>query len=184
MIALSKSIKLVILVLVAADFMIFSRITILPLVAMMVGVALSGIGIESSYRPASLFGLLIITTTAATSIEIPSLLDIGDIMIAFIGILLPSLAMIWLALSIEEGETLEVLFMKGPTAISLGYALVCVWSAPLVILVLSFFLPTVSTRVTILSEISIILVTAIAGAVFILRKRPLTVVLPAKGSKV
>ena len=181
MIAFSKNIKLVILLLVAADFMIFSRITILPLAAMTVGVVLSSIGIASSYRSASLFGLLIVTTTAAASIEIPSLVDIGYIMTAFISILLPSLAMIWLALSIEEGETLEVLFMKRPTAISLSYALACIWSAPLVVLVLSFFLPTVSTRVTILSEISIVMVTAIAGAVFILRKRPLTVVLPSKG---
>ena len=158
--------------------MVFSRITLLPLIAMAIGSATIILGIVSLYRIASVLGLLVVITTAAASIEIPSLLELGAILTAIIALLLPIMTIIWLALSVEEGENQQVSFRKRPGAIALAYALLCIWSAPLAVLVLSFFAPSVSMRVDILAEISILLVATIAGGVLMLRRQPVQPVIP------
>lgn len=163
--------RILLLLLVTADLMVFSRITLLPLIAMAIGAATIMLGIVSLYRIASVFGLLVVISTAAASIEIPSLLELGAILTAIIALLLPVMTIIWLALSVEEGENQQVSFRRRPGAIALIFALVCIWSTPLVILTLSFFAPTVSTRVDIFTEISILLVVTIAGAVLMLRRK-------------
>ena len=170
--------RIVLLLLVTADLMAFSRITLLPLIAMAIGAATILLGIVSSYRIASMIGLLVVVTTAAASIEIPSLIELGAIMTAIVALLLPVLTLIWLALSVEEGERQQVSLRKIPAGIALAYALVCVWSAPLAILVLSLFAPTVSMRVDILAEISIMLVATIGGGVLLLRRKPSGIITP------
>ena len=170
--------RIVLLLLVTADLMIFSRITLLPLIAMAIGAATILLGIVSSYRITSVIGLLVVMTTAAASIEIPSLLELGAIVTAIIALLLPVLTLIWLALSVEEGEKQQVSVRKIPAGVALAYALVCVWSAPLAVLVLSLFAPTVSMRVDILAEISIMLVATIGGGVLLLRRKPSGIITP------
>ena len=174
----SLRMRIVLLLLVTADLMVFSRITLLPLIAMAIGAATILLGIVSSYRIASMIGLLVVMTTAAASIEIPSLLEFGAIMTAIIALLLPVLTLIWLALSVEEGERQQASVRKVPAGVALAYALVCVWSAPLAVLVLSLFAPTVSMRVDILAEISIMLVAAIGGGVLLLRRKPVGIITP------
>jgi len=178
LIVISLRTRIVLLLLVTADLMVFSRITLLPLIAMAIGAATIVLGIVSLYRIASVLGLLVVISTAAASIEIPSLLELGAILTAIVALLLPIMTIIWLALSVEEGENQQVSFRRRPGAIALIFALMCVWSAPLVILILSFFAPTVSTRVGTLTEISILLVVTIAGAMLMFRRRASGTVAP------
>jgi len=178
MIVISLRTRILLLLLVTADLMVFSRITLLPLIAMAIGSATIILGIVSMYRIASVFGLLVVIATAAASIEIPSLLELGAILTAIVALLLPIMTIIWLALSVEEGESQQVSFRKRPGAIALLFALLCIWSAPLLILVLSFFAPSVSMRLDTLAEISILLVATIVGSVLMFRRRPTQAVAP------
>jgi len=56
----------------------------------------------------------------------------------------------------------------------LAYALVCVWSAPLTILVTALFVPTISMRMAVMTEIAIILIATIAGGVLLMHRKPAT----------
>ena len=164
--------RVALLFIITADFMLFSRITLLPLIAMAIGAATVMLGIVASYRMASVLGLLVMVITAAASIEIESLLELGAILTALIALLLPTMMLIWLALSAEEGEQQQVSVRTKPSVIAVSFAFVCIWSAPLSVLVLSFFAPAVSMRVDVLAEMSIILVATIALGTMLLRKRP------------
>ena len=174
----SLRMRSIILILVIADMMAFSRLTLIPLIAMAIGGATILLGIVSSYRVASVLGLLVVITTAAASVELTSLLELGAIITAIVVLLLPILTLAWLALSAEEGDKQQVSIRRRPAIVALIFAIVCIWSAPLSVLVLSFFAPTVSMRVDILAEISIMLVATIAGAALSLRGKPTVVVLP------
>jgi len=163
---------MILVVAVAADIMIFSRITTLPLIAIAVGTAMVLLGIEYSYRVASFAGLLVVAATGGASVEITSLLELDTILTAMIGLLIPILVLVWLALSAEEGERQQVSVMKRPAAISLGYAFFCVWSVPIVILIMSLLIPTISMRITTITEAAIILIATIAGGVLLTRRKP------------
>jgi hypothetical protein len=160
------------MILATADLMIFSRLTIFPLMAISVGIVVMFLGLEYSYRPASVIGMLVVALAASASISIPSLLTIGDLLTAFIGLLLPLLMLIWIALSAEEGENQQVAVIRRAAYVSVAYSLVCLWSAPLIVLVISLFTPTVAMSVSTLSEISIMMVATIAGGLVVLRRKP------------
>lgn len=168
-----------ILLLSVATLMIFSRLTILSLAAVVIGVFTMFLGLEFSYRPASVIGLLVVAVTASASITIPSLATIGALLTAMIGLLLPLLMLIWIALSAEEGDKQEVTVVKKSAVLSVLYAIICLWSAPLAILVISFFAPTVAMSASTLAEISIVMVVTIGGALLVLRRKP-AIVRPAE----
>ena len=172
MITISRETRLVLVLVAAADMMLFSRITILPFISIAVGAIMILLGIEYSYRPASVVGLLVMSVTAAASIEISTMLELANVLTALVGIFLPVSTLTWLALSAEEGENQQVSIMKKPGIIALAYALVCVWSAPLTILVTALFVPTISMRMAVMTEIAIILIATIAGGVLLMRKKP------------
>jgi len=163
---------MILVVAVAADIMVFSRITTLPLIAIAAGTAMVLLGIEYSYRQASFAGFLVVAVTGGASIEITSLLELSIILTAMIGLLIPILILAWLALSSEEGERQQIFVMKRPAAISLGYAFVCLWSVPIVIFIMSLLIPTISMRITTITEAAIILIANIAGGVFLTRRKP------------
>lgn len=172
MITLSKGARMILVVAAAADIMVFSRITTLPLIAIVVGTAMALLGIEYSYRPASFAGLLVMAMTGAASIEITSFLELDAVLTAMIGLLIPVLVLAWLALSAEEGERQQVSVMKKPAAISLGYVFTCLWSVPIVIFIMSLLIPTTSMRITMIAEVAIITIVTIAGGLFLARRRP------------
>lgn len=157
------------------DLMIFSHLTILPMIAILIGAVVIFLGIEYSYRPASIVGMLVVAIAASASISIPSLLTLSNLLTAMVGLLLPLLILIWLALSTEEGEAQEVTVVRNAALVSVGYALVCIWSAPIAILVVSLFSPTLAMNVSILVEISILLVITVAGGVLMMRRTPRTI---------
>lgn len=171
---------MILVIAVAADIMVFSRISALPLIATAAGTAMILLGIEYSYRPASLAGLLAVVIAAASSVEIPTLLELGMILTALIALLIPVLLLIWLALSAEEGEEQQVSLMTKPGAISLGYALACLWAVPIALLIVSLLTPTLSMRITIITEAAIILIATIAGGILLTRRRPAITKPPVK----
>jgi hypothetical protein len=160
------------MILATADLMIFSRLTIFPLMAISIGIVVMFLGLEYSYRPASIIGMLVVAIAASASISIPSLLTIGNLLTAIIGLLLPLLMLIWIALSVEEGDNQQVAVVRRAAYVSVAYSLVCLWSAPLVVLVVSLFSPTIAMSMTTLGEISIMMVATIAGGLLVLRRKP------------
>jgi hypothetical protein len=157
---------------------IFSQHSILVILAQAMGAVLMVLGLLSSYRPSSLVGLLLTATGSASAIDLPSLLEIGQIITAIASLAIPMFILTWVALSAEEGETTDVLLLKRPAIIAVVYAMICLLSAPLVILVTSLLAPTTSMRVTSMTEIAVILIVTVAGAIALTRRVPETARIP------
>jgi hypothetical protein len=73
-------------------------------------------------------------------------------------------------LSAEEGESTDVLLLKRPATTALVFALVCLFSAPIVVLVMSLLAPTISTRITPTTEMAIILIATTVGTIVLTRR--------------
>lgn len=152
------------------DLVVFSQHSILVILAQAIGAALILLGMFYNYRPSSLTGLLIVATASAAAIELPSLLEVSQILTAVMSLAIPTFVLTWLALSAEEGESTDVLLLKKPATIALVFALACLFSAPIVVLVMSLLTPTMSTRITPTAEIAITLVATIVGTIVLTRR--------------
>lgn len=175
MITISRWQRIAVIILATADLMVFSRLTIFPLLGIIIGIVAMFLGLAYSYRPASVVGMLVVAVSASASISIPSLLTIGDLLTAIVGLLLPLLMLIWIALSAEEGDNQQVAVIRKAAYISVGYSLVCLWSAPIAVLVISVFAPTIAMSISTLGEIAIIMVATIASGLLVLRRKPMIV---------
>jgi hypothetical protein len=151
------------------DLAVFSQHSVLVILAQAIGAALILLGMFYDYRPSSLTGLLIVATASAAAIELPSLLEVGQILTAIVSLAIPTFVLTWLALSAEEGESTDVLLLKRPATTALAFALMCLFSAPIVILVMSLLAPTISTRITPITEMAIILTATIVGTIVLTR---------------
>ena len=154
------------------DLLLFSHATILTLIALGIGAAMILLGILNSYKPASVVGLIIVAIGAAGSMQLSTLLEIGAILTALIGLAVPLLLLTWTALSVEEEEPKEAFITKTPLIAALTYALLCLWTPSLVLLVMGFAIPTVSMRATATTEIAIMLVAVIIGGMILTRRKP------------
>jgi hypothetical protein len=170
----SRRVRLLIAIAAVVDLAVFSQHSILVILAQAIGAALILLGMSYDYRPSSLTGLLIVATASAAAIELPSLLEVGQILTAIVSLAIPMFMLTWLALSAEEGESKDVLLLKRPAIIALTFALICLFSAPIVILVMSLLAPTTATRTTPITEIAIILIVTVAGAIALTRRVPET----------
>jgi hypothetical protein len=171
-IAISRGVRLILVIAASVDLVLFSQHGLLVIIAQAMGTVLIMLGLQSSYRPASLLGLLLVATASASAIELPSLLEVGQIITGLVSLAIPMLVLTWLALSAEEGESADVLLLKRPAIIAITFTLICLFSAPLVILVVSLFAPTTSMRITPMTEIAIILIVTVGGAVALTRRVP------------
>ncbi len=174
MIAFSRRVRLLMAVVAVADLVVFSQHSVLVVLAQAIGAALIILGMFYDYRPSSLTGLLIVATASAAAIELPSLLEVGQILTAIGSLALPMFVLTWLALSAEEGESTDVLLLKRPAIIAFTFVLICLFSAPLVILVMSLLAPTTSMRATPITEIAIMLMVTVVGAIALTRRAPQT----------
>jgi hypothetical protein len=152
------------------DLAVFSQHSVLVILAQTIGAALILLGMFYDYRPSSLTGLLIVATASAAAIELPSLLEVDLILTAIVSMAIPMFVLTWLALSAEEGETTDVLLLKRPATIALVFALVCLSSAPIMVLVMNLLAPTISMRITPTTEIAIILIATTAGSIVLTRR--------------
>ena len=169
MIFFSRRVRLLMAIVAVVDLAVFSQHSILVILAQAIGAALILLGMFYDYRPSSLTGLLIVATASAAAIELPSLLEVGQILTAIVSLAIPTFVLTWLALSAEEGESTDVLLLKRPATTALVFALVCLFSAPIVILVMSLLAPTISTRITPITEMAIILTATIVGTIVLTR---------------
>jgi hypothetical protein len=166
----SMRVRLLMAIVAVVDLVVFSQHSILVILAQAIGAALILLGMFYNYRPSSLTGLLIVATASAAAIELPSLLEVGLIITAIVSLAIPTFALTWLALSAEEGESTDVLLLKKPATIALVFALACLFSAPIVVLVMSLLTPTMSTRITPTAEIAITLIATIVGTIVLTRR--------------
>lgn len=155
-----------------ADLIVFSQHSLLVILAQIVGAALVLLGMLYAYRPSSVAGLLIAATASAAAINLPSLLEVGQVITGILSLAIPAFILTWIALSAEEGESRDVILLKRPAMVALTYALICLWSAPLVILFVGLLRPTISARTTSTTEIAIIMITTIVGGVLLTRYMP------------
>lgn len=172
MIALSRGVRSILVIVASFDLFIFSQHGILVVLCQAMGATLILLGLQSSYRPASLVGLLLIATASASAIALPSLLEVGQIITAIASLAIPVFMLTWLALSAEEGESRDVLLLKRPAMVAVMFAVICLFSAPVTLLIVSLFAPTTSIRITPTTEMAITLTVTVAGAVLLTRKMP------------
>lgn len=57
--------------------------------------------------------------------------------------------------------------VRQPLLLSLGFAMLCVWTVPIASLLVSLFAPTLSVRLTLMTEAAVILLAAIAGGILL-----------------
>jgi hypothetical protein len=164
--------RILIMILATADLMVFSRLTLFPLMAISIGTVVMLLGVQYSYRLASVIGMLVVAIAASASVTVPSLLTIGELLTVIIGLLLPLMMLIWIALSAEEGDTQHVAVVRRAAYMSVAYSLACLWTTPLVVLAISLFSPSVAMSISTLGEISIMMVATIAGGLLVLRRKP------------
>jgi hypothetical protein len=170
LIIFSRRVRLLMAVVAVVDLAVFSQHNILVILAQVVGASLILLGMLYDYRPSSLAGLLIVATASAAAIELPSLLEVGQILTAILSLAIPAFVLTWLALSAEEGESTDVILLKRPAIVALAFALICLLSAPVVVLVMSLFAPTTSARITPITEIAIMLIVTVVGATALTRR--------------
>ena len=178
MIIFSRRVRLLMAIVAVVDLVVFSQHSILVILAQVIGAALILLGMLYDYRPSSLTGLLIVATASAAAIALPSLLEVGQIFTAIVSLAVPTFVLTWLALSAEEGESTDVLLLKRPATTALVFAVVCLFSAPIVVLVMSLLAPTISTRITPTTEIAIILIATTVGTIVLTRRAPAAARLP------
>ncbi|MFH1579395.1 MAG: hypothetical protein ABIE25_04470 [Thermoplasmatota archaeon] len=174
MIAFSRRVRLILVVVASIDLAVFSEHSFLVVLAQAMGTVLILLGLQSTYRPSALVGLLLTATASASAIDLPSLLEVGQIITAIGSLAIPMFVLTWLALSAEEGESTDVILLKRPAIVALTFALICLFSAPAVILVMSLLAPTTAMRLTPMTEISIMLIVTVVGAIALTRRVPET----------
>ena len=148
----------------------FSKADPMTLLSVGIGTAAMLIGLGYAYRPASVAGMLLTALGAASAIEIPTVLDFGNMMTGILGLLIPVSLLAWIALAAEERNTEYPLPNRRALLLTALFSLACLWSVPLAVFVTGLFVPGASMRMTAISEISVLLVaTAILGTMVMFR---------------
>lgn len=145
---------------VVADMLAFSRATLVTLVVSSLGTAMIMIGLYFAYRPAAALGMLVVVATAASSMEFVSILTVGELLSASLGLLLPACLLAWLSLTAEDEGAIEPSMARMPALLTALYALICVLSAPVFLLLLGLVSPTMSATISTVTESALMLVTA------------------------
>lgn len=164
---LSKITTIILVVIAMIDLALFSNMTILTLVAYLIGVLGMTLGIQFSYRSASVFGLFIIGTAAAASMEFATVLQVSPLLAAISGLMIPMFVLTWTAFSVNEQGHQDIGSSRRGIAASVFYAGVVLASAPVISFFMSFLLPTVTTRFSTVTEISIMMVVLITSGILL-----------------
>lgn len=155
---LSRTARLVLAIVAVVDMMLFSSGDSLSLLGFSVGMAVIVLGILYYYRPAAIAGLFIVSLVAAVTTDVPTLTEIGYLVMALLGLIAPIGALIWVCFTEEEENLLRVSFRPALPAVT--YALACLWSVPVAVVVLGLLAPAVSAGLTVMTEMGIVLLTA------------------------
>lgn len=149
--------------------LLFSEMTFSTLVPLLVGMMLILLGVAIAYRPSSALGLLIALVASALAIDIGTLTDVGGVLAATVTLYVPSLVMAWAALSSEPGEPYELKVGTRAFARLLVMSAACVLSVPVFAVCIWLVLPTASMGVSMMTEMSVLLLTAVTMTLLLTR---------------
>ncbi len=145
---------------------IFSSMNIYTLVLTALGGGVILLAYFSSYRVGAVFGFLLVTVCAGASAEIPTLTEVGPLMTATVGLLIPIMGLALFALS-SEFERNHHFRQKAPTVVACAYAAACLASAPVSISIVGLLVPSLASRVPGLVEMASVLLVASVGATYL-----------------
>lgn len=155
-----------------ATMLVFAEVTLAVLIPIVVGVALVLLGIGIAYRPPAIIGALAILFAVAFSVELPTLTDVEGVIRAALSLFVPTVTMGWAALSCEPGDERSIGPLTRPTAVLVGTSAAMLLAVPIFGFVIGVFLPTVSTRISTMAEISVLLVAVTAIGMSLSRSVP------------
>ncbi|MBN1677281.1 MAG: hypothetical protein JW880_01955 [Candidatus Thermoplasmatota archaeon] len=149
---------------------VFAEATPLTLITFVLGGTMILIGLFYSYRPGAIMGVVAVAIGAASSIQLDSVLEVGTVLTAILGLLLPVFLLALQALGAED-EDVRVTSIKGrPTLHALLFGLACVVAAPVFVGLTSLILPTMTMRLGGTAETAILLIAAAAGSILLTRR--------------
>jgi hypothetical protein len=165
-----KTLDVAVAALAIVDLALFSDMTALTLVAYLIGAFGLVLGILYSYRPSSVIGVLVIGAAAAASMESTTILDASPLIAAIIGLVAPVSAISWIALSVQEEGSPEFWPPRRTVALSAVYASAILAVTPVSLFLLSILFPGVISRLTAVSEVSIMIIALIISTLFLTRQ--------------
>lgn len=165
-------IQIVLVVAVAADMLVFAKASGMTLIGIVTGGATVLLGMTFSYRPASAIGVIIICATGAAAIQISTLTEVGTLITAAFGLVIPVIVLTLVSLSAEREEAASIILRKRPILRAAGYAVACLFAVPITVLLISFVAPGVSTRVATMTEAAILLVVTIGAGTALTWREP------------
>ena len=176
MTSVTNATKISVVVASGSVMLLFTMMTLSTLMPMLVGTLLTILGLAIPYKPSSVLGLLIVLTASALAADFGTLTDIGAILAATATLYIPSLFMVWAALSAEPGDAYELRIMTRPFVRFSTMAVICMLSVPAFALAIGIFLPTASTGMSTMAEMAVLLLATITTALLLARSSPSAVV--------
>jgi hypothetical protein len=143
--------------------LVFSSMNIYTLLLAAVGGLIMLLAFFSYYRPGAVIGLLFVSVSVGPSVEIETLVETGPLATAVVGLMLPMAALVMFALS-SETEIRSASRLKKPLIVSTAYGALCLFSVPIVVIVLATVLPNLTARFSGLAEVAIVLLFLSIGA--------------------
>lgn len=172
MTARSDFYKAFVVAVLITDISVFSEVTMITMLSLVLGGIMILLGIFYAYRPSAFLGTLVVAIGGASSMQLASVLDVGAVLTAFIGLLLPVLLLTLHALGVESEEIGNMSMKARPALFALMFGGLCILSAPLVSASISIFMPTMAMRLSTISEVAIMLLATVAGTLYLTRRRP------------
>ena len=151
--------------------LVFSRMSSYSLFVLAFGAVIMLLAFVSYYRPAALFGLLIVAISATMSMELDTLIETAPLMTALVGLLLPMTLLTLFALS-SEGDGENGYAQRRPALVGVAYTGGCLLSVPVSIAAIGLVLPNVSLRFFGMTEISILLMFSAVLAIALTSREP------------
>ncbi len=122
------------------------------------------------YRPGAMMGVVVVAIGAASSIQLDSVLEVGTVLTAVLGLLLPLFLLALQALGAEQGDIRVTSIRSRPALQALLFGLACVMAVPAAVGLTSFVLPTMTMRLDVTAETAILLIAAAAGSILLTRR--------------
>ena len=158
MIRSTTGLKIVVVIVAAALFLAFSRLSFSLLVPGAIGIALVLFGVIIGYRPAAVLGLFVDLAVAGLSTEINSLVSFDVWQTSILGLLLPTTLLAWSALLAEDTEGSVIHLRTRAFSMALAVAVLFATAVPLSVASMSIFLPGVANTLSTMAEISLLFV--------------------------
>jgi len=163
---------MVLTVVAVAVMMLFSEMNAATLFAVVAGAGLIILGLLSYYRPASVIGLMVAAGSVAVSTDPGSLTVLTSLLNSILGLLAPLYVLTWVSLCSGTEEACEARLRTRASGGTILFALACVLSVPVAALLMGLVSPRFSIAMSVLAEISIILIVVIAGLIILTSKKP------------